>query len=46
MYGQEWYDVVSANDFGEPGRYSNRWPADATELLPDGEPVVLPVRTE
>lgn len=32
-YGRDWYDVVCPNDFGEPGRYSNRWPADATEIL-------------
>lgn len=24
-YGQEYYDVVQPNDFGEPGLYSNRY---------------------
>lgn len=24
-YGQEWYDVVTCNDFGEPGAYSRAY---------------------
>ncbi|QPO17143.1 hypothetical protein SEA_LILBEANIE_65 [Gordonia phage Lilbeanie] len=33
-HGQEWYDVVQANDFGEPGRYSTAY---RTEQLTAGE---------
>jgi hypothetical protein len=32
-YGRDWYDVVTRNDFGEPGRYSRAYPVDQCEPI-------------
>lgn len=32
-YGQEWYDIVQPNDFGEPGQYSHAYRTD--QLRPE-----------
>ncbi|QWS68262.1 hypothetical protein SEA_VANLEE_146 [Gordonia phage VanLee] len=34
-YGEDCYDIVQPNDFGEPGRYSNRYGARQLRAVPD-----------
>lgn len=36
-FNTEWYDVLFPNDFGEPGRYSNRYELRCLEILSDDD---------